>query len=70
MARERTTETLIEPSLPDAAQAQEGIIFYTIGLGILVGLILGWVALQGKQWWLLTWCVGLVGAGIVAMVLF
>lgn len=70
MARERTTEGVAEVGLPNAAEAQEGIIYYTIGLGVLVGLLLAWVAIRGKQWWLLTWSVGLVLAGVLSMVLF
>ncbi len=56
--------------LPNAVEAQEGIFFYTIGLGVVVGLLLGWVAYKGRQWWLLTWSVGLVVAGLLSMVLF
>ncbi|MEM6986690.1 MAG: hypothetical protein AAF499_09145 [Pseudomonadota bacterium] len=65
-----TTEEIAQPSLPNAAEAQEGIYLYTIGLGVFIGLVLAWVALRGKQWWLLVWSIGLVIAGVVSLIVF
>ncbi|MEM9601985.1 MAG: hypothetical protein AAGA11_03935 [Pseudomonadota bacterium] len=69
MARTGLNE-VAEPLPPNAAEAQEGIIYYTIGLGVFVGLLLLWIAWRGKQWWLIVWSAGLIASGCIALVLF
>ncbi|MEO1574861.1 MAG: hypothetical protein AAFU65_07865, partial [Pseudomonadota bacterium] len=35
-------------------------LWLTVGLSLLIGVVLGWLAWRGRQRWLLIWCVGLV----------
>lgn len=35
-------------------------LWLTVGLSLLIGVILGWLAWRGRQRWLLIWSVGLV----------
>jgi hypothetical protein len=47
-----------------ATTATDDMILFTVAIGLVVGIILVWLARHGRQMWLLVWSVGLVLASI------
>jgi len=52
----------IEPHIGDAS------MMFAAVMGLLIGIVLSWLAKKGKQIWLLFWGVGLVLVSIVYLV--
>lgn len=46
------------------AQATDDMMLLTLGISIVVGIVLMWLARRGRQMWLMAWSVGLVVASI------
>ena len=62
--RYRTGE---DPAISAYGSTDE-FVTYTVILCIIIGAILVWLGYYGKQWWLVTWNVGLIIASIVYFV--
>ena len=46
------------------AQATDDMMLLTLGISVVVGIVLMWLARRGRQMWLMAWSVGLVVASI------
>jgi len=46
------------------APATDDMLLFTVALGLIVGIVLIWLARKGRQMWLLAWSVGLVVASL------
>lgn len=51
-----------------AAPAGDDMVIFTAVIGLLIGLVLAYVAKRGKQRWLLFWAGGLVLASITYLI--
>ena len=47
------------------ASATDDMLLFTVIIGLVVGIVLIWLARKGRQMWLLAWSVGLVLVSIV-----
>ncbi len=43
-------------------------LLVTVVLSILIGAFLVWWGARGRQWWLVTWCAGLIVVSIAYLV--
>lgn len=48
--------------MPDVAPygVTDEWLMFTVGLALVIGITLVWLGIRGRQWWLVTWCAGLV----------
>ena len=46
------------------AAATDDMLMLTVVVSIVIGLVLMWLARQGKQMWLMVWSVGLVFSSV------
>lgn len=50
--------------LPRAAEASDEMLWFTIWLALLIGFVLSTLSWRGRQWWLLSWSIGLIGCSV------
>ena len=49
-------------------ETSPGLLAYTVGLALLIGILLFILARYGKQTWLLVWSVGLILSSIAYLI--
>lgn len=49
-------------------ETSPGMLAYTVGLALLIGIFLFFLARYGKQTWLLVWSVGLILSSIAYLI--
>ena len=49
-------------------ETSPGLLAYTVGLALLIGILLFILARYGKQTWLLVWSVGLIFSSVAYLI--
>ncbi len=64
----RKSEEEFLQSLPMAGEASDEMLWYTIWLALAIGVVLSALSWKGRQWWLLTWSLGLIICSVLYLV--
>jgi hypothetical protein len=56
-----------DPATASGYAGTESVLIFTLFLSIIIGVILLWMGLRGRQLWLWTWSAGLIVISIITL---